>query len=230
MKKILAVIPVKLNSRRLKKKNIKFLCGKELFIWTLKSAIKSKKINQVVISTSSKKVLKIAKQYNHHQDYLRPKKLNNDNKTNTDVCLDVVQKLKNMKKLTNFKFILLLQPTSPIKNSKSIDGFISSFLISKKKFGTSLKGPIQKKYNFLGVLKNKKFDNSKYITKQINFYTPNGAMYIADINSLIAKKTFLGKNIFGYPQSKIESIDIDSIDDFKYAEYVIKTNLYNLDI
>lgn len=228
-KKILAIIPVKLNSKRLKKKNIKLLKGQELFLRTLKSAKKSKKIDDIIISTSSLVVLNKAKKIGHFQKYIRPKVLNKNNKTNTHVCLDVLKKIRGIEHKIPYDYTLLLQPTSPIKNSKTIDNFISSFIKSKKNFGITLKGPIFKKYNFLGTLKKNKFTNEKLKTKNKKFYSPNGAMYVSKTNSLLKEKKFLGKDIFGYVQSKFESIDIDTIEDFKHAEYVIEKKLFNLD-
>ena len=65
MKKILAVIPVREKSSRLKNKNIKKLCGHELFLWTYQFAKETKLINNVIISTESKKILNIAKKYGY---------------------------------------------------------------------------------------------------------------------------------------------------------------------
>ena len=60
-KKIIAIIPARSGSKRLKFKNIRIFNGKPLFIWSMISAEKSKYIDQIYLSTDSKKINEIAK-------------------------------------------------------------------------------------------------------------------------------------------------------------------------
>ena len=113
MSKVLAIIPVKLNSKRLIKKNIKLLKGYPLFLWTYAAAKACKNIDKIVISTESKKVLNIVKKYGYKNFYQRPKKLTLSNTTNSDVVLDVIKYEK--KRGYKYDHALLLQPTSPIR-------------------------------------------------------------------------------------------------------------------
>ena len=61
MKKILAVIPARKNSKSIKNKNIKLLFVKPLIYYTIDIAKKSKLINKIIVSSDSKKILSIAK-------------------------------------------------------------------------------------------------------------------------------------------------------------------------
>ena len=60
-KSILAIIPARLGSKRLKYKNIKLFKGKPLFLWSFITAKKSKYIDKIIISTESKRILNYAK-------------------------------------------------------------------------------------------------------------------------------------------------------------------------
>lgn len=220
MTKILAVIPVKLNSKRLPKKNIKLLENFPLFVWTYATAMACKNINKIVISTESKKVLSIAKKFGYNHNYLRPKKLIISKSNNSDVVLDVINyesKLGN-----NYDHILLLQPTSPIRKKNSLDNFIKLYLNSKCNSGISLKGPINKKYTFLGRIKKNRYNFIDYSLKNTEFYQPNGSVYIAKIKEFKKKKKFFINPIYPIIHNIYESIDIDYLDDFDMASIVLK--------
>ena len=101
-KNILAIVPARMGSKRLKMKNIKIFKGKPLFIWALKSAMASKYIDDIFLTTDSKKVQKIAKQHGYYSKYLRNPKLSKDKTSANEVIIDV---LKNLKKNTTILFI-----------------------------------------------------------------------------------------------------------------------------
>ena len=73
-KKVLALIGARSGSKGIKNKNIKKLGDKPLLAWIIKSALKSKLINRIIVSTDSKKYAIIAKKYNAETPVLRPKK------------------------------------------------------------------------------------------------------------------------------------------------------------
>ncbi len=225
MKKIIAVIPVKLNSKRLKKKNIKLLDNFELFLWTYEAAKKSKFISKVVISTESKEVIKIANRFGYKEKYIRPKKLTKEKYKNTHVLEDVLKDERNYNRV--YDLAVILQPTSPIKNQFLIDKSIKGFLKSKANSGMTLRPPIQKRFNFLGKLnqKSKIFNVENYLLKNQKFYIPNGNIYIVKVKEFLSKKTFFIKPIYGQDCSLFESIDIDYLEDFKLAELILKNEL-----
>ena len=114
-KSILGIIPTRLGSKRLKNKNIREFKKKPLFIWSYLSAKKSKYIDKILISTESKKVINFAKPYGYKSSALRDKKLSYDHIKSEDVILEILKKNKK------FNYFILLQPTSPLRNSTDID-------------------------------------------------------------------------------------------------------------
>ena len=228
MTKILAVIPVKMNSKRLKKKNTKNLCGHPMFIWTYAAAIKCKYLSKVIISSESKKILKIARNYGYKEKYIRPKNLTKDKFTNSDVAEDVI---KNQSKLGyNYNHIILLQPTSPIKKKKMLSDFIKSYLKSKCHSGLSLKGPKFKKYDFLGKLKNDKYVKLKKGLDYKKLYSPNASIYISNVKKFLRNKKFFSKSMFGYVHDKFQSIDVDHKEDFQISELILSKKLIVVEI
>ena len=81
---ILTIIPARSGSKGVKNKNIKLINGKPLIYWTIKEAKKSK-LSQIIVSTDSKKILRISKKFGADVPFLRPKKISKDNTEMTDV-------------------------------------------------------------------------------------------------------------------------------------------------
>ena len=136
-KKIIAIIPAKGNSRAIPKKNIVKILGKPLIYYTIKEAKKSKLIDDLVVSTDSKKILKISKKYGAKAPFLRPKYLSTDFVQSLPVVKHAVL---HMEKLNKFKYdyILLLQPTCPLRNYVDIDSSLKNLINSKFESITSV--------------------------------------------------------------------------------------------
>ena len=119
IKKILAVIPARSKSKRIRNKNLRIFNKKPLIYWTIKAAQKSTLINKTLVSSDSINLLKKGKEFG--ADYLikRPNSLSNDTADSWDVVRHAISKLK--KKNIFFDYIVMLQPTSPLRNSEHID-------------------------------------------------------------------------------------------------------------
>ncbi len=118
-KKILAVIPARSKSKRIRNKNLRIFNKKPLIYWTIKAAQTSTLINKTLVSSDSINLLKKCKEFG--VDYLikRPNILSNDTADSWDVVRHALSKLK--KKNIFFDYIIMLQPTSPLRNSEHID-------------------------------------------------------------------------------------------------------------
>lgn len=93
--KILAFIPARAGSKRVPKKNIKFLAEKPLIAYTIETARKSKYINRIVVSTDSEEIAKVAREYGAEIPFLRPKNISRVNSTEMEFfcsCLELVSK------------------------------------------------------------------------------------------------------------------------------------------
>jgi len=220
---MLAIIPAKKRSKRLKNKNIKLLAGKPLISHTIEAAKKSKKITRIIVSTDCPKIAEIAKEYGAEVPFLRPKKLANDKTDNPAGLIKVCKQVINFilkKENNNISSFIILQPTSPLRLTKDIDKAVEFFIRKKADavFSFSKAKPLNWHFhlnrngNFIQVKKGSKIS--------INNYLLNGAIFIYKTN-FINKKINYNKKCFPFLMSKKRSIDIDNIDDFKYAEYLI---------
>lgn len=106
--KIIAIIPARGGSKRIPNKNIKIFNGKPLISYAIEEAKKSKVFDNIVVSTNSLKIKKIAIKYGADVPFKRPKHLSTDVPTE-NVALHAVKYLEKKKKVT-FDIVVILEP------------------------------------------------------------------------------------------------------------------------
>lgn len=223
-KKFLAIIPARGGSKRLPRKNILELCGKPLIAWSIEAGQKSKYIDKVVVSSDDGEILDIAKKF--EADVLRrPNNLATDTSTTFDVIKHILDNIEG------FDYIVLLQPTSPLRDENHIDMAIkllqdknADAVISVSEtdhnplWSNTLDDSLSMK-NFLKdeVLNKRSQDLAKY-------YRLNGSIYICETKKLLSEKSlFLKENIYAYKMNRQSSIDVDEEIDLKIAETFMMT-------
>ncbi len=219
-KKILAIITARAGSKRLPNKNILDLSGKPLIAWTIEASLESKYIDKTIVSTDSIKIKDTSKKYGAEVPFIRPEELSNDKADSISVLKHAIDFFKN-----EFDYIVLLQPTSPLRTTKDIDLAIESIENQKAVvsvcetehsplWANTLPEDLSMKDFIKPEVKNKR---SQDLPKH---YRLNGAIYIAEINYFIANNGFLGKETKAYVMSQETSIDIDTELDFKLCEII----------
>ncbi len=227
-KTFLALIPARAKSKRLPNKNILPLVGKPLISWTIEAALKSQYIDEIFISTDSPKIVEIAKKYDIYVPFLRPSSLSQDDTPTMDVVRHVIEYYKENKK--DFDYIVLLQPTSPLRREKDVDCAIE-FLFQKNADGVISVAETFHSPLWMNTLPEdlsmKDFLPKNIINKRSQdlptYYMLNGAIYIGKTNKVLRENTFfLSDNIYAYIMPREKSIDIDDKIDFRLAEILMK--------
>ena len=131
--KVLGLIPARGGSKRIRGKNIKCLSGKPLIGWTIQAALNSNYVDQVIVSTEDEEIAKTSKKWGADVPFLRPKRLALDNSTRNEVVGDVLNKVKG------FEYVILLQPTSPLRSAIHIDEAFSQMINRSRKNCVSVK-------------------------------------------------------------------------------------------
>ena len=214
----LSIILARKNSKRLKKKNVKFLLNKPLISWTFDFINKLFKTDNVLVSTDDNQIIKIAEKYKFKFILKRPKKLCTSKAKSIDAIVHALDFLK--KKGLVYKNFILFQPTSPIRNKKTLLKMIKIF--KKKNLET-----------IISVSRGWKDNNSFYLScngsltkirkKNSIKVRINGNIYIAKTDYIIKNKSFLGERCKGYLlNDKIESTDIDTMGDWEQLTKKIK--------
>lgn len=123
MKKIFAMIPARIGSQRLKKKNLALINKKPLIEYVIDSAKKTKFFDEIYINSDDEIFKKIAKKKNINF-YLRDKKLGSSNVKSDDVVNDF---LKNNK----CDIVVWVNPIAPLQEPKEIKKVIKYFIKKK---------------------------------------------------------------------------------------------------
>jgi N-acylneuraminate cytidylyltransferase/CMP-N,N'-diacetyllegionaminic acid synthase len=223
-KTFLAIIPARGGSKRLPNKNILPLAGKPMLLWTVESAIQSKYLDEIILSTDSDDIIKVVKNYKI-KTIKRPIELASDTAKTVDVVKHVIENIDK-----KYDFIVLLQPTSPLRTSSHIDEAIEQ-LIKLNADAIISVTEVDHSPLWCNILP-KSLSMENFISEDVKhkrsqdlpkFYRLNGAIYICKTKKLIEENTFfLKKNVYAYIMDKKSSIDIDEELDFKLAEIILK--------
>ena len=215
-------------SQSVKNKNIKLINGRPLMYYTIKQAIKSRIFDHIVVSTDSKKILKIAKSYGADGWFLRPKKLSLNSSQKVPVIRHAflqAEKFYNKK----FETIIDLDVTSPLRKIEDILNAYNFFI--KQKGNILLTGCKSKKNPYFNMIEivNNKAQIAKKLKKNIyrrqdapKTYDFNASIYIWKRKSLINFKSFYTNKTVFYEMPESRSIDIDSELDFRLVEFLLK--------
>ena len=225
--KILYLIPARSGSKGLPGKNIKHLAGKPLIHYSIDAALQCKTSNDVVcVSTDSEEIQKISILQGADAPFLRPKKYSGDKSSSREVIIHALDWYKSSED-QNFDLIVLLQPTSPFRNSKHIKESLNKLNSNNE----ALFSVSETKANPYFTLYKNNDDGciERYARSQINrrqdcpnFYELNGAIYIIRTEQIVKKEFYDLKNIAKYIMTKEDSIDIDDLFDFQLAEMIYK--------
>ena len=163
----------------------------------------------------------MAKQYGCEVPFKRPIELAQDDTPGIDPVLHAIEQCPG------YDYVVLLQPTSPLRTVKDIDGCIEKLLANDADFCVSVTEPEKSPY-WMYTLENDKMipllPQDKLITRRQDIpkcYALNGAVYVAKVNSLVEKESFITANTVAYVMSQQQSFDIDTIIDFKVCESLI---------
>jgi len=225
-KKILAIIPARGGSKGIPGKNIFPLAGKPLLAWTIEAALESKSINKVIVSSDDEKILQVASKFGA-EPIKRPKSIAGDK---SPFNLLIFHALDYLKKKDGYvpDVLVYLQPTSPLRNGEDINRalsllndktgsvisvyevdnkFLKSFLIDKKGF---MKGVSNNQFPFM---------NRQDLPK---IFMPNGAIYVVQRKFFLKTGKLFSNKTTPLIMDAQKSLDIDSIEDMKNAEKILK--------
>ena len=225
---LVALIPARGGSKGIPRKNIRELYGKPLIAWSIEVAQKSKYIDRLVVSTEDEEIAEIARSYGAEVPFLRPAELSRDETPGMDPVLHALEQLPG------YDWVLLLQPTSPLRSSKDIDGIIR-LCYSEMKPAVSVCEPSKHPQWMYQILKNGCLDS--VIKKPLinrrqelsEVFALNGSLYLAQTEWFNRRKTFINEETLGYIMPNGRSVDIDSPLDWKWAEFLLKESIVKVD-
>ena len=221
---MIAIIPARGGSKALPGKNIKPLNGKPMIAYAIESALASKHITEVIVSTDDPKIYQIALQYGAKDTFLRPSELAGDTSLAIDNYRYTLNRLKREYNCDISCFVVL-QPTSPLRTVKDIDAAIELF---QSKNADSVISYCEEHHPISwhkyikedGRLENIFPDSIKNRQDIKPSYYPNGAIFIFTYELIKLGKYYSDKS-YAFIMPRNRSVDVDTLDDFEYAQFLM---------
>ncbi len=220
--RILALITARGGSKGLPGKNIRNFHGHPLIAWTIRQACSSSKISKVILSTDDMKIAEVGKKYGAMVPFMRPEALATDTATSIDVVVHALAELE--KNGETFDAVLLLQPTSPLRDVSDIDGMIEKLIKQYENFDAVVAVANMKPSASIAMISNKDslsftaLFNSAQRQAAEQYLASYGHGWLVKTSTLIEEKTFYPKRSTPWLMKRHQSVDIDDLLDFKIAE------------
>lgn len=227
--RILAIIPARAGSKGIKDKNIINLNGKPLIAYSIEAAKKSKYIDRIVVSTDGEQIAKVAKEWGADVPFLRPDYLASDTAKTIDAMVHCIETLKEMG--DEYDYVVLLQPTQPLRKAKHIDEAIEQLISAGEESLVSI-SKVKDHPILIRTL-----DDTSHVVNLLNisstqrrqdfpdYYKVNGAIYVNKLNENFNLETSLNDNRLAYVMNEKYDVDIDELLDLKIAELMLTNNL-----
>ncbi len=225
----LAVIPARGGSKGLPKKNIKNLCGKPLIAWSIEAGLNSKYIDEVMVTTDDKEIADISRQYGANVPFLRPKELASDTSPTFDAIKHTIDFYKEKLNI-EFDYIVLLEPTSPLREKEDIDNMIKKLVQFEDETDSIIS--IGEVHEHPSIMKRVDKNQIKSFCKELEVktrrqdndkaYFPYGVAYIVKTKNLLSEKTFYTLRNTFYEIKRYQCYEIDDIYDFLAIENIMK--------
>lgn len=227
-KSVLAVIPARGGSKGVPEKNLREVGDKPLIAWTIEEAKKSDYIDRLVLSSDDAKIIEVSKQWGCEVPFVRPTDLAQDDTPGVEPVLHA------LKMLPGYDYVILLQPTSPLRTVNDVDGCLEHCFNLGANSCVSVtnaeKSPfwmyyLENNYRLKPVIE---IDN-EYTCRQQQpkIYALNGAIYVAKAAWLCNTQTFLREETIAYIMPRERSIDIDNELDLTLVSMLMnQTGLY----
>lgn len=219
--KIVALVPMKANSERVKGKNFKNFCGKPLFKWILDTLSSIDKIDNIVINTDAKDIFKEYEMNAYSKLIFRDRP--------AEICGDMISMNKVIENdVDNIEadIFLMTHSTNPLLSKESIEKSLDYFIDSYgKKLVDSLftVNKVQDRF-YDQECKPLNHDPQNLIRTQDlePWYQENSNLYIFTKKSFIKTKARIGNNPIMIETPLYESLDIDTPSDWDLGEVLVE--------
>lgn len=222
-KKIIAIVPARQGSKGLAKKNIIDFLGKPLLVWSIEAALQSKYVDRIIVSTDSTEIAGVGEKFGADIPFIRPSYLSEDNSTSVDVICHAIEFMSE-ELGENFDFVILLEPTSPLRTSEDVDLALEKLIGSPDARSLVSVGESESQHNklqfniteseFISVEpSSKKF---VHVRRQdlARSYFLDGSIYLSYIHTLFEIASFVHGKTLTLSLPKWKNIEID--DEYDY--------------
>jgi CMP-N,N'-diacetyllegionaminic acid synthase len=229
----LAIIPARGGSKGIPGKNLKLLADKPLIAWTIETALAATLLDRVIVSTDSAEIMNVAVRYGAEVPFKRPEDLAQDD---TPGVAPVLHAARWLEENEGYRpdFIMLLQPTSPLRISDDIDNAIDLAVKRKADAVVSVTPAEAHPYWMKRIHDDGRMTDFIKLDQPMErrqdlppLYVLNGALYLARYEILMERETFDTDNTFSFIMPPERSLDIDTPWDLYLADLILKDRYRN---
>lgn len=231
-KRVLALVTARAGSKGLPGKNLRPMCGKPLIAWTIEQGLASRYIDKLVVSTDGEEIAQVARAYGASVPFLRPPELASDDASSMDVILHALDILEKSEEY--YDLLVLLEPTSPLRDTADIDGAIE--LCDGRQGLASVVGVakaevchpaflFQQRKGFLEPISGAQPTGLRRQDLVEDYYFLEGSVYISPVPMLRREKSFYHRATVPWIVSRYKAIEIDELADFIMAEALMAARM-----
>lgn len=225
--KVLGLITARGGSKRIKNKNLLEVNDRPLIYWSIRAGLESKYVDKVLVSSDCSDILEVSKA-SGSSTIKRPLEFA------TDEAPSYLAIEHALNQTTGYDVLVLLQPTSPLRTSKHIDEALEHFVntsadsvisVTETECPTAWCNTIPDSNDLSGFIResNKGKRSQDFETE----YRVNGAIYISKVKRYLEEKDFfMDSDTYAFKMNRLDSVDIDTIDDLNYAEFLLQNSLH----
>ena len=227
---ILGLIPARGGSKGIPHKNIVPLLGRPLLAYSCEAALASRQLSRVIISTDDLQIAEVAREHGVEVPFMRPDELALDDTLALPVVQHAVQWLEE-KEGYSPDAVMILQPTSPLRQAKHIDGAVE---VMNRTVADTVVSVVEVPHQYSPVSLMSVDDRGRLVSYQSGpmvlrrqdkplLYARNGpAVLLVQRTTLIEQDTLYGANTQPYLMDEIDSFDVDTKNDLIIIEALMK--------
>ncbi len=223
-KTVLAIVMARGGSKGISRKNLRLVGEKPMLAWTIAAARESHFIDRTILSSEDSEIISVARQLGCEVPFVRPAEFALDETSAMDVVRHAIAALKK-----TYDFIVLLQPTSPLRTGADIDGCL---MMCHEKTAPAAVSVVEADKNPHWMYS---VDNDLRLRPLIasekrptrrqcmpSYYALNGAVFVARTEWLVKAGDFVGPETVAYIMPADRSVDVDTERDLWMANALIR--------
>lgn len=228
---ILAVIQARGGSKGIPKKNIYPISGYPLISYTIVAAMKSQLISDLIVSTDSDEIADVARTYGAKVPFIRPDHLAGDKVLSVDSLHHAVLETEKIYS-KKYDYVIELPCVSPLRDHHDIDDALNKLIQNEsdsvisvvntgEKHPVRLKKIINEEIHDITEEFPEPGQNSRRQDLSPPSFIRNGAIYAMRRDTLINDKSRHGNRSLAFVMQEEKSVNIDTVEDLKIAEFKI---------
>ncbi len=222
----LAIIPARGDSKRIPNKNIRDFCGQPMITYVLKVARESGLFDKIHVSTESEAILDVVERFGLPVDFMRLKELADDHTPIMPVLKYVLEEYR--RRGIKFQSVALLMACAPLITSGDLLGAAALFdanygkqaVLGVAEFPCPVEWAFRREANGALVPMQPGMFAVRSQDLGIAYYDAGQFCFMPSEQVLASVGAGTDKGLLGYPIKRHQAIDIDTLDDWRFAEFV----------